>query len=94
MEIDVQLSADGIPVLMHDLTVDRTTNLSGRVSGFTAAQLAAADAGAGELHVVAVGGDRKDVDGHGRERKKGKGKGKRRRAKGEGRKAKGEGDLR
>jgi glycerophosphoryl diester phosphodiesterase len=48
MEIDVQLSADGIPVLMHDNTVDRTTNLSGPVSAFTAAKLAAADAGDGE----------------------------------------------
>lgn len=48
MEIDVQLSADGIPVLMHDNTVDRTTNLSGPVSSFTAAELAKADAGDGE----------------------------------------------
>ena len=31
MEIDVQLSADGVPVLMHDDTVDRTTNLTGPV---------------------------------------------------------------
>ena len=48
MEIDVRLSADGVPVLMHDATVDRTTNLSGPVSSFTAAELAAADAGDGE----------------------------------------------
>jgi len=48
MEIDVQVSADGIPVLMHDTTVDRTTNLTGEVRSFSYATLAAADAGAGE----------------------------------------------
>lgn len=48
MEIDVQLAADGVPILMHDTTVDRTTNLAGEVHAFTAAQLAAADAGDGE----------------------------------------------
>jgi glycerophosphoryl diester phosphodiesterase len=48
MEIDVHLSADDIPVLMHDNTVDRTTNLSGPVRSLTAAELAAADAGDGE----------------------------------------------
>ncbi|MGD9932971.1 MAG: glycerophosphodiester phosphodiesterase [Dehalococcoidia bacterium] len=48
MEIDVQLCADGIPVLMHDLTVDRTTNLSGRVRDISLAALQAADAGSGE----------------------------------------------
>jgi glycerophosphoryl diester phosphodiesterase len=48
MEIDVQLSADGMPVLMHDDTVDRTTNLSGPVRELTLAQLQAADAGDGE----------------------------------------------
>ena len=48
MEIDVQLCADGVPVLMHDDTVDRTTNLSGPVSEKTLAELQAADAGDGE----------------------------------------------
>ena len=32
IEIDVQASSDGIPVLMHDLTVDRTTKHSGDAS--------------------------------------------------------------
>ncbi len=45
IEIDVQLSADGVPVLMHDLTVDRTTNGSGEVAELTAAELQALDAG-------------------------------------------------
>ncbi len=48
MEIDVQLCADGIPVLMHDETVDRTTNLSGPVRSHSLASLLSADAGEGE----------------------------------------------
>lgn len=48
MEIDVQLCADGVPVLMHDETVDRTTNLAGPVRGLPLAALQAADAGDGE----------------------------------------------
>lgn len=48
MEIDVQLCADGVPVLMHDETVDRTTNLSGPVRDLPLAALQAADAGDGE----------------------------------------------
>lgn len=48
MEIDVQLCADGVPVLMHDDTVDRTTDLSGPVREKTLAELQAADAGDGE----------------------------------------------
>lgn len=48
MEIDVQLCADGVPVLMHDETVDRTTNLSGPVRQRTLAELQSADAGNGE----------------------------------------------
>ena len=48
MEIDVQLCADGVPVLMHDTTVDRTTNLSGPVKDRTLAELQAANAGNGE----------------------------------------------
>ena len=35
VEIDVRLSADGVPVLMHDLDVDRTTSGSGRVAEVT-----------------------------------------------------------
>lgn len=48
MEIDVQLCADGVPVLMHDTTVDRTTNLSGPVKEKALAELQAANAGNGE----------------------------------------------
>lgn len=48
MEIDVQLSADGVPVLMHDETVDRTTNLGGPVRSLSLRALQAADAGDGQ----------------------------------------------
>src|SRR2546425_1426579 len=45
IEIDVQASSDGVPVLMHDLTVDRTTSGSGSVASMTLEQLRALDAG-------------------------------------------------
>jgi len=45
IEIDVQASADGVPVLMHDLTVERTTNGAGAVASLTLEQLRALDAG-------------------------------------------------
>lgn len=46
IEIDVHCSADRVPVLMHDATVDRTTDGAGAVAGLTLAQLTAFDAGA------------------------------------------------
>lgn len=45
IEIDVQASADGVPVLMHDLSVDRTTNGSGDLGSLNLAELRALDAG-------------------------------------------------
>lgn len=39
IELDVQLTADGEIVVIHDLTVDRTTNGSGYVKDFTFEQL-------------------------------------------------------
>jgi glycerophosphoryl diester phosphodiesterase len=48
MEIDVQLCAEGIPVLMHDETVNRTTDLSGPVRSIALAELQRADAGEGQ----------------------------------------------
>ncbi|MER7750651.1 glycerophosphodiester phosphodiesterase [Kitasatospora sp. NPDC097643] len=40
LETDVQTTRDGVPVLMHDATVDRTTNGKGAVADLTAAQVA------------------------------------------------------
>lgn len=43
-EFDVQLTADGHVVVMHDVTLERTTNGSGPVAGRTAAELRDLDA--------------------------------------------------
>lgn len=48
VEFDVMLSADGTPVLIHDETLERTTNGIGRVSETPDAVLFALDAGRGE----------------------------------------------
>lgn len=45
LEIDVQLSADGIPVVIHDHLLDRTTDRTGPVNALSAAELARVDAG-------------------------------------------------
>lgn len=45
IELDVKLSADGQAVVIHDPTVDRTTDGFGRVRDLTLAQLKALDAG-------------------------------------------------
>jgi glycerophosphoryl diester phosphodiesterase len=47
VELDVQLSADGVPVVIHDGRVDRTTNGTGAVSELTVERLQALDAGDG-----------------------------------------------
>lgn len=48
VELDCQLSADGVPVVIHDETLDRTTDATGPVKECTAAELARVDAGRGE----------------------------------------------
>lgn len=45
LELDVHLSADGIAVVIHDDTVDRTTNGTGAVSDLTLDELRLLDAG-------------------------------------------------
>ncbi len=45
IEIDTQLSADNIPVIIHDKTVRRCTNGKGRVGDLTLAELKVLDAG-------------------------------------------------
>ena len=44
VEIDVRLSRDGVVVVMHDATLDRTTTGQGRVADHTAAEMARLDA--------------------------------------------------
>ena len=46
IELDLHLSRDGVPVVMHDPTLERTTGSPGRVADRTVAELAALDAGA------------------------------------------------
>jgi glycerophosphoryl diester phosphodiesterase len=48
VEFDVMLSGDGTPVLMHDETLERTTNGRGPVGETSDAELFALDAGSGE----------------------------------------------
>jgi glycerophosphoryl diester phosphodiesterase len=46
VEFDVRLSADGVPMVIHDATLERTTTGQGQVAAATAAVLATLDAGA------------------------------------------------
>ncbi|MFB7447743.1 MULTISPECIES: glycerophosphodiester phosphodiesterase [unclassified Streptomyces] len=45
IENDVQPSKDGVPYILHDTTVDRTTDGTGAIRSLTSAQLDALDAG-------------------------------------------------
>ena len=44
LEADMLLTSDGVPVLIHDSTLDRTTNCTGSVTSFTYGELLACDA--------------------------------------------------
>ena len=48
VEVDVRLTKDGYPIIMHDDTVDRTTNGTGKVSELTLNEIRKLDAGKGE----------------------------------------------
>jgi glycerophosphoryl diester phosphodiesterase len=45
VEVDVQLTADGVPILIHDFSLERTTDGFGRVSQTQYAKIARLDAG-------------------------------------------------
>jgi glycerophosphoryl diester phosphodiesterase len=45
-ELDVRLTGDGVPVVLHDATLDRTTDRRGSLSGLSLAELRELDAGA------------------------------------------------
>ncbi len=49
VEIDLRVTSDDVVVLMHDSTVDRTTNGNGRVCDFTLQQLRQLSVGAKHL---------------------------------------------
>ena len=48
VEVDARMSRDGIPIIMHDPTLDRTTNGTGLVNRYTLKELKTLDAGMGE----------------------------------------------
>ena len=48
IELDLRVSRDGRLIVMHDPTVDRTTDGTGPVSGMSLAELQSLDAGLGE----------------------------------------------
>jgi glycerophosphoryl diester phosphodiesterase len=54
-EIDVKLSADGVAFLLHDATLDRTTDGTGRADALTWRELARLDAGS--WHSTAYAGE-------------------------------------
>lgn len=62
IELDVRLSADGVVVVIHDPTVDRTTDGSGVVAQMALAELKSLDAGA------RFGPQRRATGQHGRQR--------------------------
>lgn len=43
VEFDVMLTADGVPLLMHDETLDRTTRMTGRVADLSFDEIRAGD---------------------------------------------------
>lgn len=45
LEIDIHCTQDGVPVVFHDATLERTTNGNGRICDFTLAELKQLDAG-------------------------------------------------
>jgi len=48
LEFDVRLAADGVPVVIHDAMLDRTTDATGPVRGRSSVELAGIDAGRGQ----------------------------------------------
>ncbi|HFC11650.1 MAG TPA: hypothetical protein ENJ56_02305 [Anaerolineae bacterium] len=48
IEFDVRLAADGVPVVIHDPQLERTTNAVGAVSALSSSELQKVDAGQGE----------------------------------------------
>lgn len=67
IELDVALSADGVAVVLHDATVDRTTDGTGDVAALTLQELRVLDAGGGERvptldEVLALAAGRAEVN--------------------------------
>lgn len=54
VEFDAMLSADGVPVLIHDETLERTTSGRGRVADMNSTRLAGLDAGSWQHRAFAA----------------------------------------
>lgn len=54
VEADIRFTRDGVPVLLHDATIDRTSNGSGRVAEMTWEQLRPYDFSAGKAEYAAT----------------------------------------
>ncbi|MGQ0847142.1 MAG: glycerophosphodiester phosphodiesterase [Sporichthyaceae bacterium] len=48
VEVDVRFTSEGVPMLMHDETLDRTTDCSGKIAERTYAEVRRCDAGIGD----------------------------------------------
>jgi glycerophosphoryl diester phosphodiesterase len=46
IEFDIQLTRDGVPIICHDFSVDKTTDHQGKVSDFALSEIKEMDAGA------------------------------------------------
>jgi glycerophosphoryl diester phosphodiesterase len=67
IELDVHLSKDGVAVVCHDETLDRTTDAKGPIADYTVDELRKVEAGDGEyvptlLEVLELVGDSMHVD--------------------------------
>jgi glycerophosphoryl diester phosphodiesterase len=62
IEIDLHCTSDGVPVLIHDETLDRTTDGAGRIAELTLRQARRLDAGQGE-RIPTLRDVLKEVDG-------------------------------
>ena len=51
IEFDVRQSADGVLYVIHDDTVDRTTNGTGLIAEMTSEQIDGLDAGLSLIHI-------------------------------------------
>ena len=56
VEVDLALTADGVPVLMHDRTVNRTTDGTGPLAALTLAEVRRLDAVCHVLRIARTGG--------------------------------------
>ncbi|XP_006811825.1 glycerophosphodiester phosphodiesterase 1-like [Saccoglossus kowalevskii] len=57
VELDLEFTKDGVPILLHDSTVDRTTNGSGNINSFTFEEVRKLDASYGHRLSATLGNE-------------------------------------